>query len=82
MGKEVVTSAYYFLTNIDVDGIINLVSVSCGPDSFTSEIINRMRANYTLPYMSLHLDEHTSDIGVLTRVEAFIDMIKRRKAEA
>lgn len=83
LAKEVVTSAYYFLRNGEVNGIINLVSVACGPDSFTSEIINGLRKNMAeTPFMTLYLDEHTSDVGVLTRVEAFLDMIKRKKGEA
>ncbi len=82
-GKEVVTSAYYFMKNSRVDGIINLVSVACGPDSFTSEIINGLRQGMDeTPYMVLYLDEHTSDVGVLTRVEAFLDMIRRKKGAA
>jgi len=32
--------------------------------------------------MVLYLDEHTSDVGVLTRVEAFLDMIRRKKDTA
>lgn len=80
MGKEIVASAYYYLRDKNVDGIINLVSVACGPDSFTSEIINGLsKKMLQLPYMTLYLDEHTSDLGVITRIEAFIDMIKRKK---
>lgn len=83
MGKEVVTSAYYFMRNSKVDGIINLVSVACGPDSFTSEIINGFKKKMDdIPYMVLYLDEHTSDVGVLTRIEGFLDMIKRKKGVA
>jgi predicted nucleotide-binding protein (sugar kinase/HSP70/actin superfamily) len=82
MDKEVVTSAYYHLRDRDVAGIINLVSVACGPDSFTSEIINELRKKMpAIPYMTLYLDEHTSDLGILTRIEAFIDMIRRRCPE-
>lgn len=78
MGKKVVASAYYYLRDRKVDGIINLVSVACGPDSFTSEIINELRKKMPwLPFMTLYFDEHTSDLGVITRIEAFLDMIKR-----
>jgi len=30
-------------------------------------------------FMSLTLDEHTTEGGVVTRLEAFLDMINRRK---
>lgn len=82
-GKEVVTSAYHFMKKSVVDGIINLVSVACGPDSFTSEIINGLKKKMDdIPYMVLYLDEHTSDVGVLTRIEGFLDMIRRKRGEA
>ena len=83
MGKEVVASAYYFIRNREVDGIINLMSVACGPDSFTSEIINGfLKKLPEIPYMTLYLDEHASNAGVLTRIEAFLDMIRRKKSAA
>jgi predicted nucleotide-binding protein (sugar kinase/HSP70/actin superfamily) len=30
-------------------------------------------------FMSLTLDEHTTEGGIVTRLEAFLDMINRRK---
>jgi predicted nucleotide-binding protein (sugar kinase/HSP70/actin superfamily) len=33
----------------------------------------------TTPFMSLTLEEHTAEVGVVTRLEAFLDMIHRRK---
>jgi len=33
----------------------------------------------TTPFMSLTLEEHTAEAGVVTRLEAFLDMIHRRK---
>ena len=32
----------------------------------------------TTPFMSLTLEEHTAEAGVVTRLEAFLDMIYRR----
>jgi predicted nucleotide-binding protein (sugar kinase/HSP70/actin superfamily) len=37
---------------------------------------NRLK---TTPFMCLTLEEHTSEAGVITRLEAFLDMIYRRK---
>jgi len=33
----------------------------------------------TTPFMSLTLEEHTAEGGLVTRLEAFIDMVSRRK---
>jgi len=37
---------------------------------------NRLKST---PFMCLTLEEHTSEAGVITRLEAFLDMIHRRK---
>lgn len=77
-GKEVVTSAYQLLNDEKIDGVINIVNATCGPDAFTSEIIKRFLKGTNKPYMAMLIDEHTSDVGIQTRVEAFIDMIAQR----
>jgi len=33
----------------------------------------------TTPFMSLTVEEHTAEAGIVTRLEAFLDMIHRRK---
>jgi predicted nucleotide-binding protein (sugar kinase/HSP70/actin superfamily) len=33
----------------------------------------------TTPFMNLTLEEHTAEAGMVTRLEAFLDMIQRRK---
>lgn len=62
----------------EVDGIIYLSSFSCGIDS----VIIDMLKNFTneIPFMILKLDEHTGEAGVDTRLEAFMDVINRRKS--
>lgn len=79
MGKEVVTSVNSMLGNRDVAGIVNLVNSACGPDSFMIELINRFFDLEKKPCMTLTVDEHTSDVGLHTRVEAFVDMALKRK---
>lgn len=77
MGKEVVTSAHVFFKDENIDGVINICSAACGPDSFTGDLIRKRLNPGKKPYMSLSLDEHSSDVGVQTRIEAFIDMLRK-----
>ncbi|GBD98406.1 hypothetical protein BMS3Abin07_00420 [bacterium BMS3Abin07] len=79
MGKEVVTSVRSMLDNHDICGIINLVNSACGPDSFLVELITRSFDLGKKPYMAITIDEHTSDVGLQTRIEAFMDMTLKRK---
>lgn len=61
---------------------IFFTNFSCGPDSFTLTYAERiMRAR---PMLILELDEHGADAGYVTRIEAFVDVVRqveaRRKA--
>ena len=78
-GKEILGTANYLLEKRQVDGVIILVSFGCGPDSLIVDLIER---NYkragTIPLLKITLDEHTGDAGVLTRLEAFLDLVQWR----
>lgn len=66
-----------------VDGIINVMSFGCGTDSLTAEVMERrVRRDSWVPFMTVTVDEHTAPAGLETRLEAFIDMLKRRKGHA
>lgn len=78
-GKETIGSAYYLLENASVDGIILLVSFACGPDSLIMDLIERTYKRAERPFLTLVLDEHSAEVGVITRLEAFIEMLKWRK---
>lgn len=59
------------------DGVIYLSSFSCGVDSVFSELV-RQEAGDTA-FMLLKLDEHTGEAAIDTRIDAFADMLKRRR---
>ncbi|MBC7326749.1 hypothetical protein H5T87_01370 [bacterium] len=78
--RDIVGAAFYLIHKKKVDGIINVVSFECGPDSLISELIqSEARRNGDFPLMVITLDEHTGEAGLQTRLEAFVDMLKRRK---
>lgn len=62
-----------------IDGIIHVASFGCGPDSLVGELVERhARRQGRIPFMLLTVDEHTGEAGLLTRLEAFLDLIQRR----
>lgn len=75
---DVVGAGGYYLQT-KVDGIIGLAAFACGPDSMMMNIIQRRARQLKAPFLYLTLDEHTAEGGMLTRLEAFLDMVKRRK---
>lgn len=79
LSKKTVGSALYFLEK-KIDGIIHLTSFECGEDSLIGEIIHQESKKYpSVAYTEFVFDEHTGEVGIDTRTEAFLDMIIRRK---
>ncbi len=79
--KDLVGAGSHFLKSKEVDGIIFIICFACGPDSITTEIILReVREQCDNPIMPLVIDEHTGTAGLHTRIEAFVDMVKRQKS--
>jgi len=81
--EEFMQAILYFLTKgrDEIDGVIFLVSFACGPDSLIAELIMRDMKVVGLPFQQIIMDEHTGEAGMLTRVESFSDMIKRKKVD-
>lgn len=79
--REMLGSGLHFLRSGQVDGVIVLVAFACGTDAFTNELLERQaRDRYQAPLLILSVDEHTGEAGFVTRLEAFIDLLQRRRA--
>jgi predicted nucleotide-binding protein (sugar kinase/HSP70/actin superfamily) len=61
-----------------VHGIIGAMAFGCGPDSLMMHLVERKARSLNIPFMCLTLEEHTAEAGIITRLEAFLDMIRRR----
>ncbi|AEG15441.1 hypothetical protein Desku_1879 [Desulfofundulus kuznetsovii DSM 6115] len=79
LGQRMIGAAWHYLQSPDVDGIIHVASFACGPDSLTGELISREVRRRGKPFLNLTLDEHSAEAGVVTRLEAFLDMMERRQ---
>lgn len=75
------TAAFYLLNN-SVDGIIALSAFGCGPDSLMVDEIQYHANERNMPMIHLTIDEHTGEAGFVTRLEAFVDMLSRKKIKA
>ncbi|MEW6274167.1 MAG: acyl-CoA dehydratase activase-related protein [Bacillota bacterium] len=70
----------FLLKNGGVDGIIHLTAFGCGPDAMLDKFMEMLiRQRSSIPFMSLTVDEHSGEAGVTTRLEAFADMVRRKK---
>ena len=79
--EEIMAAIRYFLTKgrKEIDGVVFLVSFACGPDSLISELIKRDMKVVGLPFLEITMDEHSGEAGLLTRVESFVEMVRRKK---
>ena len=61
------------------DGIIHIKSAACTPEIDVMPVLQRIGGEYKIPVLYLTYDTQTSDVGLMTRLEAFYDMIEMRK---
>lgn len=76
---EMTGAAGHYLHDNNIDGLITITAFGCGPDSIMVERISRYAKRYQKPLLNLTVDEHTGEAGFITRLEAFCDMLFRKK---
>lgn len=63
----------------NIDGVVHLGPFNCLPEIMSQNILPQVSKNEDIPVLSLILDELTGRAGFVTRLEAFVDLICRRK---
>lgn len=63
------------------DGIIHISPFTCMPEIMSQNIFPAMRENCDIPILALVMDEQTGKAGYLTRLEAFVDLMRRKKRQ-
>lgn len=55
---------------------VYLTNHGCGPDTMLSHLFRQEMKDK--PYLQIEVDEHFSPVGVITRIEAFLNSLKQR----
>lgn len=76
--RELYNAFNYYLDK--VSGIVTVISFGCGPDSLIAELMAEKAKAANKPFLSLIIDEHTGRAGLITRLEAFIELVKRQNS--
>ena len=70
VGEKVLHSGEY-------DGLIHLAPFTCMPEIIAQNIMPSTREN--IPVLTILCDEQIAKAGVLTRLEAFVDLLERKR---
>ena len=76
-GQETVGSAVKY-SRTGFDGAIQLAPLTCMPEIVAQAILPVVSEKENFPTMTIYFDEQTGEAGMLTRLEAFIDLLERR----
>lgn len=63
-------------------GVIQLAPFTCMPEIVAESILPQVRNDFSIPTLSLVIDEHAGEAGVITRLEAFVDLLSRQMSLA
>jgi predicted nucleotide-binding protein (sugar kinase/HSP70/actin superfamily) len=70
VGEKVLSDGVY-------DGMVHLAPFTCMPEGTAQNIMPSTREK--LPVLAVYCDEQTSKAGMLTRLEAFVDMLRLKR---
>ncbi|MHB8171427.1 MAG: CoA protein activase [Thermincolia bacterium] len=60
------------------DGVVQLAPFTCMPEIVAQSVLPKVSRDYDIPTLSLVVDEHAGEAGVMTRLEAFVDLLSRK----
>lgn len=61
------------------DGAIQILPMGCMPEIVAKSVLPSISKEENFPIMTLVVDEMTGEAGYVTRIEAFLDLLERRK---
>lgn len=61
------------------DGVIQVYPLNCMPEIVAESILPSIERDYDMPVLTLIIDEMTGEAGFETRLEAFSDLLNRRR---
>jgi predicted nucleotide-binding protein (sugar kinase/HSP70/actin superfamily) len=63
------------------DGMVHLCPAGCMPEVSVRPVIAAISREKDFPVLELSFDEHTAEAGLVTRLEAFTDVLRERRLQ-
>lgn len=80
-GQETIGSTVLYAGE-GYDGVIQVFPFTCMPEIVAQSIMPKVSQDLNIPTFSLIVDEHSGEAGVITRLEAFVDLLDRKRHQA
>jgi predicted nucleotide-binding protein (sugar kinase/HSP70/actin superfamily) len=64
------------------DGVIQIYPLTCMPEIVAESILPAVERDFNIPILTLIIDEMTVEAGYLTRLEAYVDLLNKRRERA
>ncbi len=74
-GQHIISGAKIVASHPNLYAVY-LTNHGCGPDTMLSHLFRQEMKDK--PYLQIEVDEHFSPVGVITRIEAFLNSLKQR----
>ena len=75
-GQKILAGARMIATDRRLFGLY-VTNFSCGPDSYLLKFFTKETEGK--PFLTIEIDEHSADVGIITRCEAFLDTIRNAR---
>jgi predicted nucleotide-binding protein (sugar kinase/HSP70/actin superfamily) len=79
--NKLLGAGFHFIKNKEIDGVIHITAFGCGPDSLIGKMMELESSTENKPFLTIRVDEHSGENHLVTRIEAFSEMIRRKKVK-
>lgn len=76
--QQILAAARYIAQHPNLHAVY-LTTHCCGPDGMLSHLVAAEMGNK--PYLQIEVDEHASKVGIITRIEAFLNSLQEPQTE-
>lgn len=64
------------------DGAVHIYPTGCMPEVSIKPVMSKISQDYGFPILPCSFDEHTSHVGIVTRIETFVDLLYESRKKA
>jgi predicted nucleotide-binding protein (sugar kinase/HSP70/actin superfamily) len=79
-GRETIGNTILYAKD-GYDGVVQIMPFTCMPEIVAMSLLPQIQKDENIPILTLIIDEMTGEAGYLTRLEAYIDLLRNRRGK-